>query len=116
MLIKRSSNVIDLPSGSEITPREVFESRRTFIKQIAAGSIASGAILEMASREAFAQPVIGKKLGAKTNPAYVVMDKTTSMKDAATYNNFYEFGTDKADPAKYANTLQTRPWTVSIEG
>lgn len=116
MLIKRSSNVIDLPLASEITPREVFESRRTFIRQIAVGSIASASMLEMASREAFAQTTAGKKLAAKANPSYVVMDKTTPMKDATTYNNFYEFGTDKADPAKYANTLITRPWTVSIEG
>ncbi len=116
MLIKRSSNIIDLPFSSEITPRAVFESRRTFIKQIAAGSIAGGALLEMATREAFAQSAGGQKLVAKANAAYVVMDKPTSMKDASTYNNYYEFGTDKSDPAKYANTLQTRPWTVSIEG
>jgi sulfoxide reductase catalytic subunit YedY len=46
----------------------------------------------------------------------VTMDKLTDYKDASTYNNFYEFGTDKADPARNAGTLQTRPWTVSIEG
>ena len=44
------------------------------------------------------------------------MDKSTSYKDATTYNNFYEFGTDKTDPAKYAGTLKPRPWTISIEG
>ncbi len=44
------------------------------------------------------------------------MDKVTDYKDASTYNNFYEFGTDKADPARNAHTLKTTPWTVEIEG
>jgi sulfoxide reductase catalytic subunit YedY len=114
MLIKPSPNGIDLPFSSEITPREVFEARRSFIRRLALGSIAGGALWEMAAREAFAQT--GQKLPAKPNPSYVVMDKTTPYKDATTYNNFYEFGTDKADPAQYAGSLKTRPWTVAIEG
>lgn len=114
MLIKPSPNGIDLPFSSEITPREVFEARRSFIRRMALGSIAGGALMEMAAREAFAQT--GQKLPAKPNPSYVVMDKTTPYKDATTYNNFYEFGTDKADPAQYAGSLKTRPWTVAIEG
>jgi sulfoxide reductase catalytic subunit YedY len=44
------------------------------------------------------------------------MDKLTDYKDASTYNNYYEFGTDKADPARNAHTLKTKPWTVSVEG
>lgn len=116
MLIKRSPNGIEHPYSSEITPREVFEARRSFIKQLAVGSIASGSLLEMASREAFAQSPSATKLAGKMNPAYALMDKATSYKDATTYNNFYEFGTDKTDPAKYAGTLKPRPWTISIEG
>ncbi len=113
MLIKRNAHGIE-PMPSEITPREVFESRRLFIKQMALGSIGGAAFLEMASREAFAQ---GKqKLAARTNPSFVVMDKHTDYKDATTYNNYYEFGTDKEQPAKAASALSTRPWTVSIEG
>ena len=57
MLIKRRPNGIDLPFASEITPRAMFESRRSFIKQLAVGSIAGGALLEMAGREAFAQEI-----------------------------------------------------------
>ena len=115
MLIKRSPNGIELPFSSEITPREVFESRRSFIRQMAVGSIASASLLEMASREVFAQGNL-PKLAAKANAAYLAPDKQTSFKDATTYNNFYEFGTDKSDPAQNAGTLRTRPWTVSIEG
>lgn len=116
MLIKRRPNGLDIPFSSEITPRAVFESRRTFIKQLAVGSIAGGALLDMAAREAFAQAPGAQKLAAKANPAYVLMDKPTAYKDVTTYNNFYEFGTDKSDPSRYAGSLQTRPWTVAIEG
>ncbi|HTD03208.1 protein-methionine-sulfoxide reductase catalytic subunit MsrP [Undibacterium sp.] len=116
MLIKRSPNGIDLPYSSEITPRAVFESRRDFIRQLAVGSIAGGALLEMAMREAFAQSPGAQKLAAAANPAYMLMEKKTSYKDITTYNNFYEFGTDKAEPAQYAGSLKTRPWSISIEG
>jgi len=116
MLIKRSPNGIDLPFSSEITPRDVFESRRGFIKQMAMGSIAGAGLLEMAMREAHAQGGDNPKLPAKLNPAYSAMDKQTPYKDATTYNNFYEFGTDKSDPAQNAHTLRTHPWTVTIEG
>jgi sulfoxide reductase catalytic subunit YedY len=115
MLIKRSPNGIDLPFSSEITPREVYESRRGFMKMIAAGTVGGAALLEMAGREAFAQG-INPKLPAKLNPAYSALDKQTPYKDATTYNNFYEFGTDKSEPAMYAGSLKTRPWTVTIEG
>ena len=116
MLIQRSPNGIELPFSSEITPRAVFESRRDFIKQLALGSIAGGSLLAMANREAFAQTGANPKLAAKLNPAYSSMDKPSAYKDATTYNNFYEFGTDKSDPAQNAGTLKPRPWTVSIEG
>ena len=115
MLIKRSPNGIDLPFSSEITPRAVYESRRDFMRQLAVGAVGAGALLEMANREAFAQGV-NPKLAAKLNPSYSALDKPTAYKDATTYNNFYEFGTDKSDPSRYAGTLKTRPWTVSIEG
>ena len=116
MLIKRNPNGIDIPFASEITPREIFEARRTFIRQMAVGSIASAGVMEMLSREAFAQSAKAQKLAGKPNAGYIVMDKQTPYKDATTYNNFYEFGTDKADPAQTACSLRPRPWTIAIEG
>ena len=116
MIIKRSPNGIELPFSSEITPREIYESRRNFMKQMAAGALGSAALLEMASREAFAQGSGPMKLAAKLNPSYSALDKQTPYKDATTYNNFYEFGTDKSEPAQNAGTLRPRPWTVTIEG
>jgi len=116
MLIKRRPIGIDFPLESEITPRAIFEARRSFIRQMAVGSIAGGALLELASKQAFAQNSNAQKLSAKPNASYVVMDKPTSYQDVTTYNNFYEFGTDKSEPARTAHTLQTHPWQVSIEG
>jgi sulfoxide reductase catalytic subunit YedY len=116
MLIHRRPNGLDLPFASEITPQEVYESRRKFIKSIAAGAVVGSSLWEMANREAFAQAPGARKLAAKLNPAYSALDKQTSFKDASTYNNFYEFGTDKADPAETAHTLRTNPWSVTIEG
>lgn len=116
MLIRRSQNVIDIPQASEITPRAVFESRRSFMRQLALGSIATGSMLELGLHQAFAQNPAAQKLAAKANPAFVVMDKATPYKDATTYNNYYEFGTDKSDPAQNAASLNTKPWSVSIEG
>jgi sulfoxide reductase catalytic subunit YedY len=75
-----------------------------------------------ASREAMAQELArpGKNPalpGRKSQVAgAVTMDKLTDYKDASGYNNFYEFGTDKADPAKNAGSLVTNPWTVEVEG
>lgn len=103
------------PSPSEITPREIFESRRDFMRHLAVGSMASAAVIEMAQREAFAQNVIAR-LPATANPAYMLTEKKTSYKDATTYNNYYEFGTDKADPAENAGKFKSRPWTLRIEG
>jgi methionine sulfoxide reductase catalytic subunit len=100
---------------SEITPQEVYESRRRFIAKMALGAVAGGALWEMANRQAFAQEPAAK-LAAKLNPVYSALDKQTPFKDASSYNNFYEFGTDKDDPARTAHTLKTRPWTVAIEG
>jgi methionine sulfoxide reductase catalytic subunit len=115
MLIQRPPNGLDLPYPSEITPEAVYRERRQFIARMAAGAVAGSALWEMANREAFAQAP-AQKLAARANSAFALMDKPTPFKDATSYNNFYEFGTDKSDPAETAHTLKTRPWTVSIEG
>jgi sulfoxide reductase catalytic subunit YedY len=104
------------PQPSEITPREVFESRRQFIRKIAAGSIAGTALWEMATREAFAQRPSRIKLPAAANSAYRIADKPTPYDDATEYNNFYEFGTNKGHPQRFAQEMKTRPWSVAIEG
>ncbi len=120
MLIKTGRNGFDHGIPSEITPRGVYEGRRDLMKLMAAGA-AGATLAAWASREAFAQVARPGKLaalaGTKSGVAGAnTMEKVTDYKDASTYNNFYEFGTDKADPARNAHTLQTKPWTVEIEG
>lgn len=106
-------------ASSEITPRELFEQRRNLIRAAAAGAFGA-TLAPFFARSAFAEtasPNPGSvKLAAKTNPQFVLKDKLTPYKDVTTYNNFYEFGTDKSDPAENAHTLITRPWTVAVEG
>ncbi|MBX3586202.1 MAG: protein-methionine-sulfoxide reductase catalytic subunit MsrP [Ramlibacter sp.] len=108
------------PYASEITPRQVYEGRRDLMKLMATG-VAGAALASWAGREALAQvPRPGKLAalpGGKTAVAGgVTMEKVTDYQDASTYNNYYEFGTDKADPARNAHTLKTSPWTVEVEG
>jgi methionine sulfoxide reductase catalytic subunit len=98
---------------SEITPKEIFENRRELIKSAAAGAFGL-ALAPWFSRDALANNP--QKLAATLNSGFSVKEEPTSYKYVTTYNNFYEFGTDKADPAAYAEKLQTRPWTVTIEG
>jgi methionine sulfoxide reductase catalytic subunit len=121
MLIKTHSSGFIHPFSSEITPAGVYKSRRDLIRLMATGA-AGGAMAAWASRQAMAQVVqkpgkLAALPGAKSAaPGAVTMEKITEYKDATTYNNFYEFGTDKADPAKNAGTLVTKPWSVAVEG
>jgi sulfoxide reductase catalytic subunit YedY len=115
MLFTRNPNGIDLPFPSEITPQHVYLQRREFIKKMALGAAIGGELFEMTQRQAWAETA-PTKLAAKRNPAYAISDKQTEFKDASSYNNFYEFGTDKAEPAKAARSLKTRPWSVMVEG
>ena len=123
MLIKTNQGFVH-PTPSDITPRAVFEQRRELLKGLAAGA-AGPALALWAARDARAQmgtvtagPGKLPKLAAQrsTVEGAVVMDKLTAYEHVAGYNNFYEFGLDKADPARYAHTLRTRPWTVTVEG
>ena len=122
MRIKTSRDGFSHPNPSEITPQAVYAGRRDLIK-LMAGGVAGAAMASWASRAAQAQSAAprGGKLpalpGAKSAVAGgVTMEKLTDYKDATSYNNFYEFGTDKADPAHNAHTLLTSPWTVEVEG
>jgi methionine sulfoxide reductase catalytic subunit len=111
------------PASSEITPAAVYWQRRDLLKQMAAGA-AGPALALWAQRQAWAQgsttAAPGQLPALPGAPSGVsgamTLDKPTSYKDATSYNNFYEFGTDKSDPAQYAHTLKTQPWSVSVEG
>ncbi len=105
-----------IPS-SEITSRPVYDARRDWLKTAGAlgltGLGLSGAVqAQTAGPGKLAKLPGGKSAVAGAN----VMEKLTAYKDVTSYNNFYEFGTDKSDPAENAHTLKPRPWSVVIEG
>ncbi len=104
-----------IPS-SEITDKAVFEQRRRLIKQSMAGAAGGlfgytagiGGVL--AADESDANASTDSQSGFRTS------EELTSRKTATTYNNFYELGTDKGDPARYANRLVTEPWSIKVDG
>jgi len=121
MIIKTSSDGFTHALPSEITSQSAYQGRRDVIKLMATG--AAGAVMAgWAGRQAFAQSaqkpgkLAALPAGKSAIAGAVTMEKVTDYKDASTYNNFYEFGTDKADPAKNAHTLVTKPWSVVVEG
>ena len=121
MLIKTNADGFQHNLPSEITTQSAYQSRRELMRLVATGA-AGLALASWAGREALADGIAKPgKLAALAGGKSVVsgamtIEKLTDYKDATTYNNFYEFGTDKADPAKNAHTLVTKPWSVAIEG
>ncbi|HEY0759953.1 MAG TPA: protein-methionine-sulfoxide reductase catalytic subunit MsrP [Acidisarcina sp.] len=113
MLIRKPN---DIPS-SEITPKSAFLNRRAFIAAAAAagaGALAAnriGGILNPPE-----SVYANAKLNVVKSPLSTTGETVTSYQNITSYNNYYEFGTDKSDPAAHAGRLQTRPWTVAVEG
>ncbi|MEW5769154.1 MAG: protein-methionine-sulfoxide reductase catalytic subunit MsrP [Pseudomonadota bacterium] len=97
----------DIPP-SEITPPEVYRARREFMHAAGGLLLATG----LGARQAEAGPL----LSSLRNPSHSVDEELTPRQDVTGYNNFYEFGTGKDDPARNAHTLRTRPWTVQVDG
>lgn len=95
MLIRRTPDI----RPSEITPEDLYYSRREFLQASGLGLAAAAVPVR-----SFA--------GSRVQQA----DPLTPYDAVTTYNNFYEFGTDKSEPAENAHTLKPRPWTVRVEG
>ncbi|MDD2767872.1 MAG: protein-methionine-sulfoxide reductase catalytic subunit MsrP [Methylococcus sp.] len=92
---------------SEITPKEIYQARRLFMRMAAGVTLAALAP---------SVPRAGEALPGVRKSRYVLPDALTPYADATRYNNFYEFGTDKESPARLAGRLKTRPWTIAVEG
>ncbi len=90
---------------SDVTPLEIYRERRNFLKS---GLALAGTTLYPRLSTASLGPVNASSLSTD--------EQKTRFEDVTSYNNFYEFGVDKADPARLAHTLKTAPWSVSIEG
>jgi len=102
-MLTRSPNE---PKSSEITPEPLYLDRRAWL------AAASGAVVTAMAVGGRAQepPVVGKPYGLQPN------DKATPWTDVTTYNNFYEFGTDKSDPARNAKGFKPTPWSITVDG
>jgi sulfoxide reductase catalytic subunit YedY len=125
--MKRPDPTIIRPS--DITPREVFLKRRSVLAQLAGAAAIGSAWPEARATRAPAVPVASIAPGAAgtavqpppprfaRNPKYVVNDPPpNSFDDVTSYNNFYEFGMDKADPKANSQRMRTRPWSVEVAG
>jgi methionine sulfoxide reductase catalytic subunit len=105
MLIKRAP----MFKASEITEPRLYFNRREFM-------LGAAALALLPAAAARAATPTGQPLKATRNEAFSIKDPATKFESATTYNNFYEFGTDKDDPARLAHTLKPRPWTVQVDG
>jgi len=106
MLIKKPADL----KYSDVTPKAVYTNRREFLASLGlAGGLAGGLLTSHPAQA-------GTKLEIASKSPFSTTEKINSYQDVTHYNNFYEFGTDKTDPAKYSQNYRTSPWTVSIEG
>jgi sulfoxide reductase catalytic subunit YedY len=104
---------------SEVTPEALFLRRREFLRAAAAVSLVAAGCLPGDEGEASAEAPKPEPLAnVKPAPAgpFRAADEPTPFEQASAYNNFYEFGTDKQDPAANAHSLRPKPWSVAIEG
>jgi len=110
--VKRASDV----GSSEITPEAIYRSRRDFLRTAAVGTMgvaAGAALLSVGGDTASAQ---AGALRHEKNTALSATDQPNTYDEIINYNNFYEFGTNKTDPARYAGKLTVKPWTVKVDG
>jgi len=129
------TNLPKEPPSSEITPKHLYLSRREFIKNgaltLGTAAAVGGGLLWLAGQapppdqppvpaSASAEGLDAVSRGGEYNPdlgrQYDIDEAPTPRRDVTTYNNFYEYGVDKGDPARNAHMLRARPWTVSVEG
>lgn len=113
MLIGKKSDI----TPSEITPQSVYQDRRQFIKAAGFGLLATAAAgYGLLPNHAWAAAEQRKKITGYTKTAYGADEKLTPYDDVTSYNNYYEFGTSKSDPAEHSKLFKPTPWTVAIEG
>jgi sulfoxide reductase catalytic subunit YedY len=114
-MILRIKKPSELPY-SAVTPEAVYRSRREFLRTATAGAFGTAAGLTVACGNADGALAAQGPLTASRNPRYVAADRPNSYEQITSYNNFYEFGVEKDDPARYAGRMTVRPWTVTVDG
>jgi len=112
MLIKKAPDV----RLSEITDKQLYLRRREFLRVAAGTWVAAAAGVLGSPRDVRAAGPAGAKLQNVRKGPFGTDEKMTPYGDVTTYNNFYEFGSEKDEPARNAHTLKTTPWTVKVDG
>jgi len=113
MLMRKASELTYV----DVTPRQVYLDRRKFLKVMGISGAAAVAGREFLQLTLPSQSVLAEtKFSGLIKSPFSTSEKQNSFEDVTHYNNFYEFGTDKSDPAKYAKDFKTAPWVVSIDG
>ena len=115
MLIKTAPDL----RPSDVTPKALYLRRREFIQGVGGAAVAAAASLAAGAStvaEAGQNPNAYRFPSVKKGSPYDTTETLNSYKDITTYNNFYEFGLDKGDPARYAHSLKPSPWSVVVEG
>ncbi|AKH70197.1 sulfite oxidase-like oxidoreductase [Spongiibacter sp. IMCC21906] len=112
MLIRQKSDIL----SSEITPESVYLRRREFMFGAGAMLAAAGMGMPASVFAASSQGLRYKAVKTKEGNPFYTDEAQPSFEEATHYNNFYEFGTDKSDPAKYASSLTTDPWSIEVTG
>ena len=107
MLIKKAVDI----RYSEVTPKALYFNRRKFLAGVPAAFLGARELLSPSKRA-----LAGTKLPSLAKSPFSTPEKENSYNDATHYNNYYEFGTGKDEPAEYAKNFKTSPWTVSVEG
>ena len=113
MLIRKTPEL----TYSDITPKSVYLDRRKFLR--AMGIVGASAVAGKGLVDLVLPPqavLAATQFTGLIKSPFSTTEKPNSLNDVSHYNNYYEFGTDKADPAKYAQNFKTSPWTVSVEG
>jgi sulfoxide reductase catalytic subunit YedY len=120
MLLRKSASLESMIRSSDITPQHVFEqhqqTRRRFLTGAATLGVGALAARTVPGLIHPATTVHAADQLATTPSKYTLPDAQTPLAKASGYNNFYEYGTDKSDPAHYAGKLHTRPWPIQITG
>ena len=111
MLIKRRADI----ASSDITPKRIYEKRRRLMKLAGGAALLGTGLLPAVARAAEEKPAgLAKLKAAKSSLS--TNEAPTVYKYVTGYNNYYEFGTDKEDPAHNAGRLKVRPWTLAVDG
>jgi sulfoxide reductase catalytic subunit YedY len=100
---------------SDITPEAVWHSRREFLAGLAGAGLAA-AMPPGRAQDVLTVNLVEPPLEFKRNARYSTSEKVNSFAEVTGYNNFYEFGTGKSDPAENAHRLRPRPWSVVVDG